>query len=87
MRKIVGIATFKGREKALQKAIESLQYQCDEIIIYDNEVNPNLTDNGKFYGLTLQDKPCYFFTCDDDLQYPPNSYSISCHSLRKLFWP
>lgn len=67
---IVGIATFKGREKSLEKVIESLKYQCDKIIIYDNEVNEDLTDNGKFYGLTQIKEPCYYFTCDDDLHYP-----------------
>lgn len=67
---IVGIATFKGREKALEKAVESLRHQCDKIIIYDNEINPDLADNGKFYGLTIVNEPCYYFTCDDDLEYP-----------------
>lgn len=72
MRIVVGIATFKGREKALKSAIKSLQGQVDEIIIYDNEVNPNKADNGKFYGLSQIKEHCYFLTCDDDLIYPPN---------------
>lgn len=72
MKTVVGMATFKGREQAVEMAINSLRDQVDEIILYDNEVNPNLYDNGKFYGLTLQTEPCYYFTCDDDLNYPPN---------------
>lgn len=70
MKRVVGIATFKGREKSLDTVVKCLSSQVDEIIIYDNEVNPDLADNGKFYGLTLQEEPCYYFTCDDDLFYP-----------------
>lgn len=72
MKVIVGMATFKGREKALDKALESLHKQVDKIVLYDNEVNPDLTDNGKFYALNTIKEPCYYFTCDDDLLYPPD---------------
>jgi hypothetical protein len=72
MKIVVGMATFAGREKAVERAMQSLVNQVDEIILYDNEVNPNLYDNGKFYGLKLQRKPCYYFTADDDLIYPSN---------------
>jgi len=68
---IVGMATFKGREKVRAQAIESLKGQVDEIILYDNEHNPDLTDNGKYYGLTMCKEPVYYFSCDDDLLYPP----------------
>jgi len=68
---VIGIATFKGREKALQRTLDSLAGQADEIIVYDNERNTDLTDNGKFYGLKNRTDECYFLTCDDDIIYPP----------------
>lgn len=77
------MATFKGREVAVKKAIESLIHQVDEVILYDNEQNPNLYDNGKFYGLTMQNEPCYYFTCDDDLEYPPNYVERTIEAIEK----
>jgi len=71
MKIVVGIATFKGREEYLKKTIESLQNQVDEINVYDNEINPNLTDNGKFYFLHKYKEPVYYLSCDDDIIYPP----------------
>ena len=70
---IVGIATFKGREKTLQKTIQSLKGQVTDIWVYDNE-HPDLidlADNGKFFKLSQIKEPCYFLTCDDDIIYPP----------------
>lgn len=72
MRVIVGMATFKGREKAVDKACASLSKQVDLIYLYDNEQNEDLTDNGKFYGLELEKEPCIYLSCDDDLLYPPD---------------
>lgn len=72
MKRIVAIATYAGREEVLKKTIDSLMGQCDEIRIYDNEVrDENLTDNGKFYFLKEYKEPVYYFTCDDDIIYPP----------------
>jgi hypothetical protein len=69
---VVGIATFKGREPYLAKALESLQGQADYIHVWDNNVEPvDLTDNGKFYFLKLYKEPVYYFSCDDDITYPP----------------
>lgn len=67
---IVGIATFEGREKALKQTVKSLESQVDKIYIYDNSIRKDIKDNGKFYGLTQIDKPCYYLTCDDDIIYP-----------------
>jgi hypothetical protein len=67
---VVGIATFGDRGQYLDKTIESLQGQCDEIVIYDNEQNPNLADNGKFWALQNLKPNTYFFSCDDDIIYP-----------------
>jgi hypothetical protein len=67
----IGIATMKGREESLKKAIYSLSNQSikpTKIFIYDNENSENLTDNGKFYKLKDLGS-CYYFSCDDDLFY------------------
>jgi len=73
MKVIVGMATFEGREHALDKALKSLNSQVDGIYLYDNsELKTDLKDNGKFYGLSEIDEPCYYLTCDDDLHYPPD---------------
>jgi hypothetical protein len=72
MKRIAAIATFNGRQEYLKKAVASLAHQVDEIRIYDNEVRPiDLTDNGKFFFLQEYKEPVYYFTCDDDLLYPP----------------
>ena len=72
MKRIAAIATFNGRQEYLKRAVASLAHQVDEIRIYDNQVRPiDLTDNGKFYFLQEYAEPVYYFTCDDDLLYPP----------------
>lgn len=69
---VVGMATCKGRERHVKKACESLKHQVDVIHVYDNEKESvNLTDNGKFYFLQNYTEPIYYFTCDDDIFYPP----------------
>jgi hypothetical protein len=76
MKTVIGIATFKGREPYLAKALESLQGQADHIHVWDNNVEPvDLTDNGKFYFLKLYKEPVYYFSCDDDIIYPPTYIS------------
>jgi hypothetical protein len=73
MKVIVGIATMKGREESLKRTLESLRGQADQIRIYDNaKRDVDLTDNGKFYFLQEYKEPVYYFSCDDDLIYPPN---------------
>ena len=72
MKVVIAIATFKGREPYIKKAIQSLVGQADQIRIYDNEERYiDLTDNGKFYFLHEYKEPIYYFTCDDDIIYPP----------------
>jgi hypothetical protein len=83
MRVVVGMATFAGREKALEKALDSLDSQVDAIHLYDNEVNKDLKDNGKFYGLLKEKEPCYYFTCDDDLVYPPDYVEKTIQAIEK----
>lgn len=70
MRIVVGIATFDARLPFLDQAVASLIDQVDEIHVYNNSHNPDLTDNGKFYPLSQLTEPCYFFSCDDDIIYP-----------------
>ena len=68
---VVGIATFPGREEFVQQVIEKLEKQADKIILYDNGDQPiDICDNGKFYGLNCLYEDVYYFTCDDDLDYP-----------------
>lgn len=42
----------------------------------------DMTDNGKFYGLTFLDNE-YFFTCDDKIIYPPNYVSTTKKNIDK----
>lgn len=75
MKIIIGMATMKGREENVKKAVESLLANSivpNDIIVYNNAVQPDLTDNGKFFGLSVIDEPCYYFSCDDDIIYPPD---------------
>lgn len=84
MKRTVNIATMPSRLNQLKQTIESLEAQFDEVRIYLNGFDKiptwlkaytiasgdDLTDNGKFYFLQFaQDE--YYFTCDDDIIYPP----------------
>ncbi len=97
MKRIGCVATFKGREQALQLMIDSIKDQVDQLLIYDNSISTvDLTDNGKFAGLFRVDEPCYYFTLDDDLIYPPDyvqkmveaiDYTgriVTCHGRRLM---
>lgn len=83
MKVVVGMATFKGRERQLEKAYESLIKQVDDIHIYDNSQEPDLTDNGKFYSIIKYSRPTYFFTCDDDLLYSPDYVQRTIEGIDK----
>jgi hypothetical protein len=84
MKVIAGIATFNERRKYLDVTIESLRNQVDEIFVYDNSINDDLTDNGKFYGLTQITEPCIYLSCDDDIIYPPNYADLMKYWLERL---
>lgn len=58
-----GIATITGREEQLKNVLDSLQRQC-HLITYEKD-HP-LGDAAKFI---IQGEG-YFFSCDDDLNYP-----------------
>jgi GT2 family glycosyltransferase len=77
---VCGIATFKGREETLRRTIESLNGQVDQIIIYDNSKNKDITDLGKFHG--LKDN-VYYFSCDDDIVYPSDYVQRTIEEIEK----
>lgn len=66
MKRIVGIATMKGREESLIDAIRSLQNQVDEIHIFKND------ERGDFAKFDAYFEDDFYFPCDDDLIYPNN---------------
>lgn len=108
MEKIAGIATIPSRFESLLETVNSLHDQVDHIHIYLNQykdvpielkrdkitthLGQDLTDLGKFYG--LRKAKGYYFSCDDDLIYPPDyieylkskidKYNciVSCHGRR-----
>jgi len=68
---VIGIATFPGREEFCKQVIKNLEKQADKIFLYDNAIEPlDICDNGKFSGLTQLEEDVYYFSCDDDLDYP-----------------
>jgi len=66
MKRIAGIATIKGREQALEDTIDSLQNQMDDIYVFDGN------KKGDAVKFDAYNKDCYYFSCDDDLIYPPD---------------
>jgi hypothetical protein len=52
--------------------------------VYDNEKRDiNLTDNGKFYFLQEYDEPIIYFSCDDDIIYPPTYVRDMIEAIEK----
>jgi len=41
MRVVIGMATIKGRELQLQRTLDSLEGQADEIIVWNNDLKNN----------------------------------------------
>jgi hypothetical protein len=72
LRIIASIAHKGERPEQLKKTIASLENQCDELYIYDNSQRENFTDNAKFFHLSELSEPCYYFSADDDIIYPPD---------------
>lgn len=72
MKVIAGMATFADRKEQFRRAYKSLVSQVDELLVYDNSVHSkDLTDNGKFRFLEMFEEPVYYFSVDDDIEYPP----------------
>ena len=78
-----GMATMPGREDSFSLAKESIIGQVDHLFVYDNAVMPDLTDNGKFWGLTQINEPCIYLTLDDDLMYPPDYVKTCVDALER----
>jgi len=85
MRTTINIATMPSRIDQLGATLESLKGQADEIRIYLNGFDyvptfikkhtyfqgDDLTDNGKFYGLSIIEQDEIYICLDDDIIYPP----------------
>lgn len=82
----IGIASIEIRRTALSRVIDCLYDQADEILVYLNDYSEvpkflnrekikvvhqkgDVGDRGKFYD--IDDFKGYFFSCDDDIEYPP----------------
>lgn len=92
------IATRPGRELPLKRCIESLHGQVDEIRIYFNDFEPyewlseypkvratkgkDLGAAAKFANWNPKVRE-YYFTCDDDLIYPPNYVKRTIDGVKK----
>jgi glycosyltransferase involved in cell wall biosynthesis len=44
----------------------------DKLTVWRSQQHPGLRDNGKLLPLSTLTAPCYYFTCDDDIVYPPD---------------
>lgn len=77
---IVGIATTGDRPEQLSKTVESLKNQA-EVKVYNNSWNDDLTDFGKFY---FTEPNCYYFSCDDDIIYPPDYIETTIKWIEEL---
>jgi hypothetical protein len=81
-----------GREKQCYASVESLLHQIDQIYVYLNPgsqfshpkatliTGTNLGDIGKFAGL-LWCNDGYYFSCDDDILYPP---TYASHTIQRM---
>ncbi|KIN70400.1 FkbM family methyltransferase [Sulfitobacter donghicola DSW-25 = KCTC 12864 = JCM 14565] len=94
----IGIAAIPGRIKSLRATIESLLPQADEIYVSLNGfeeipayefsgkvklvLSENVGDLAKF-GFLTDDFDGYYFTCDDDIIYPPYYVQSIVYYLQK----
>jgi hypothetical protein len=71
MKIVIGLAHHGPDRNRLMNTLMSFGTQADYIWLYDNNSQKeDLTDNGKFFGLSQTNEPCYYFSCDSDLYYP-----------------
>lgn len=82
MRSIVVIATKGDRKEQLKRTVDSL-YRQAEVIVYDNSINQDLTDNAKFIYVDAFNQPVYYHSCDDDLIYPSNYVEVMTEWVEK----
>ena len=83
MKTVIGIET-NNREKYLKNTLKSLAGQADDILIYDNKKeNIDYKANAKFIFLKDYNEPVYYFSCDDDIIYPPDYVQITKKYIEK----
>lgn len=70
MKIIAGMATTNERLEFAERSIESIIKQVDQLHLYNNSLNKDIADNGKYNGLTKHEEPIYYLTLDDDIIYP-----------------
>jgi hypothetical protein len=96
MRVIAGMATYRGRERCIIEALNSLVNQVDEIHVYVNDATRvnythekvyihrfplgDIGDRGKFYLPTRGD---IYLTVDDDLIYPKDYVQKCIEGINK----
>ena len=83
MKTVIAIATYK-REALLEKTLESLKGQADEIRVYDNaKERRDYKANAKFIFLKDYSEPINYITCDDDIIYPLNYVNLALKGINK----
>lgn len=99
MKRTANMATMPGREKVLERTLQSLVNQFDVVRVFTNPgvVDPpayfhnveywatgeDLTDNGKFFMLDYIETPELYFTVDDDIVYPVDYAERMTEAIRK----
>lgn len=84
MKIVLGMATTNERLEFANKAIESIYKQVDTFHLYNNSEREDLTDNAKYYGLSLhQDEPIIYLTADDDIIYPDGYVDSIANAIDK----
>lgn len=85
MKAIGCMATYDKRANTRGKAIDSIKYQLDELIVVDNSAHEvDRADNAKFKALDWFDEPCFMFLLDDDLIYPPDYVQKSIEAIEQF---
>lgn len=75
------MATYDKRRQTRQKSIDSIKYQLDELMVFDNTLYmKDRADNAKFMVMDKIKERAIIFLLDDDLIYPPNyvAYTVDC---------
>lgn len=97
-RRIGGMATMPGRERSLTKAVASIAPQLDELRLHINDYGrwkpvllprnvtcsyseANLGDQEKLLRIG-ENTEAWYFTCDDDLVFPPDYVETMIASAR-----
>ena len=86
--KVIGcMATYEARAKTRKRAIDSIEPQLDELHVIDNSwkgTKVDRADNAKFLALEGIKEPCFMFTLDDDLIYPPDYVAKTIAAIKEF---